>query len=348
MRTWLTAPLLAATILGSMLPSIAQAQEGQRQGRWNRGGDAGASAPMRGSGMRSGGEMGGGNWGRQNGGEMRTQRPAMPAGDGQAVNRAPRGDWGQRRADGDNGWRGRQPGQNVTPSASPPAAAPAPRIETNGRDRARWQQRRTEGWQGNRPDVGRPGDNRPGGDAVRGQAPNGDALADAARRDWIERNRDRNDRNDRRDDRRDNRNWDRDRNGANVRNGWNGNNNWGRPGYQQRLSDRDRWNGGQRWSRDWRRDNRYDWQRYRQLNRSYYRMPAYYAPYGWNGGYRRFSIGIFLSNSLFAQNYWIDDPSYYRLPPAYGTLRWIRYYDDALLVDMRDGYVVDVVNDFFW
>jgi hypothetical protein len=29
-------------------------------------------------------------------------------------------------------------------------------------------------------------------------------------------------------------------------------------------------------------------------------------------------------------------------------MRWIRYYDDALLVDIRDGYVVDVIHDFFW
>jgi len=62
----------------------------------------------------------------------------------------------------------------------------------------------------------------------------------------------------------------------------------------------------------------------------------------------RFSVGIFLNSLLFSDSYWIDDPWSYRLPPAYGTLRWVRYYDDALLVDIRDGYVVDVIHDFFW
>ncbi|WP_342449817.1 RcnB family protein [Sphingomonas jejuensis] len=36
------------------------------------------------------------------------------------------------------------------------------------------------------------------------------------------------------------------------------------------------------------------------------------------------------------------------MPPAYGSYRWVRYYDDALLVDVRSGYVVDVIYDFFW
>jgi hypothetical protein len=36
------------------------------------------------------------------------------------------------------------------------------------------------------------------------------------------------------------------------------------------------------------------------------------------------------------------------LPPAYGPYRWVRYYDDVLLVDIRSGYVVDMINNFFW
>ncbi|HWJ68567.1 MAG TPA: RcnB family protein [Sphingobium sp.] len=109
-----------------------------------------------------------------------------------------------------------------------------------------------------------------------------------------------------------------------------------------RLQDR------QRWSSSWRNDRRYDWQGYRSQHRNIYRMPAYRPPYGWNRGYSRFSIGIILNSFLFDQSYWINDPYYYRLPPAYGSLRWVRYYDDALLVDIRDGYVVDVIHNFFW
>jgi hypothetical protein len=36
------------------------------------------------------------------------------------------------------------------------------------------------------------------------------------------------------------------------------------------------------------------------------------------------------------------------LPPAYGPYRWVRYYNDALLVDIYTGRVVDTVYDIFW
>ena len=115
-----------------------------------------------------------------------------------------------------------------------------------------------------------------------------------------------------------------------------------------RFNDRTRWNGQRRWNNDWRQDRRYDWYSYRSRYGDRYRLGRYYAPRGWHYGYTRYSIGIFLNSLLFSSSYWIDDPWYYRLPPAYGTLRWIRYHDDALLVDIRDGYVVDVIYDFFW
>lgn len=102
------------------------------------------------------------------------------------------------------------------------------------------------------------------------------------------------------------------------------------------------------WNRSWRSDRRYDWNGYRASNRGLYRMPRYYAPYGWDGGYRRFSSGIRLNTVLFAQDYWIADPWTYRLPPVDGPYRWVRYYNDALLVDLRYGQVVDVVYGIFW
>lgn len=141
------------------------------------------------------------------------------------------------------------------------------------------------------------------------------------------------------------------------RSGWNG------ARWNDGRRDADRWNdrgwndggrndrgwaGDRGWNRDWRRDGRYDWSGYRLSNRSAYRLPRYDAPYGWNGGYRRFGIGMTLSRLLFAQDYWIGDPYAYRLPDAGGPYRWVRYYNDALLVDTYSGEVVDVVNDIFW
>lgn len=106
-------------------------------------------------------------------------------------------------------------------------------------------------------------------------------------------------------------------------------------------------NGGG-WDRGWRRSERYDWNRYRASNRAAYRLPRYYAPAGWSGGYRRFALGARLSSPLFARGYWIEDPYAYRLPDAYEPYRWVRYYNDALLVDLDTGQVVDTIYDIFW
>ena len=102
-----------------------------------------------------------------------------------------------------------------------------------------------------------------------------------------------------------------------------------------------------RWDRSWRSDRRYDWRGHRERYRSYYRPGRYYAPDRYDR-YRRFSIGIYLGSPFYSNRYWIADPWYYRLPPAHGPYRWVRYYDDVLLIDVRNGYVVDVIHDFFW
>jgi hypothetical protein len=110
----------------------------------------------------------------------------------------------------------------------------------------------------------------------------------------------------------------------------------------ERRDDRD----GRRWTGDWRRDHRYDWRSYRDRNRSIFRIGRYSDPYGWN--YRRFSIGLSLYPNYYSSNYWLNDPWQYRLPPAYGPYRWVRYYDDALLVNIYTGQVVDAIHGFFW
>jgi hypothetical protein len=103
-----------------------------------------------------------------------------------------------------------------------------------------------------------------------------------------------------------------------------------------------------RWDRDdWRRDNRYNWSGYRNQHRELYRIGRYYSPYS-NYRYSRLNIGFFLQPLFYSRNYWIDDPYQYRLPEVYGPYRWVRYYDDALLVDIYSGEVVDVIHDFFW
>jgi hypothetical protein len=101
-----------------------------------------------------------------------------------------------------------------------------------------------------------------------------------------------------------------------------------------------------RWSNNWRHDNRYDWYDYRNRHRSNFHLGFYYDPFGWS--YRNWSIGSYLHPTYFGSSYWLDDPWQYRLPPAYGPYRWVRYWNDALLVNIYTGEVVDTIHGFFW
>ena len=102
----------------------------------------------------------------------------------------------------------------------------------------------------------------------------------------------------------------------------------------------------QRWNTDWRRDRHYDWRDWRRRHRSRFHFGFYYDPFGWD--YFRYGIGWRLWPSYYRSSYWLNDPSYYRLPRAYGPYRWVRYHNDALLVNIYSGQVVDVIYDFFW
>ena len=124
------------------------------------------------------------------------------------------------------------------------------------------------------------------------------------------------------------------RDGNRYRNGYNN-------GYREARRDYRRWN------RTWRDNSRYDWYRYRSNNRSLYSIGRYYAPYR-NYSYRRLGIGFSLGSLFYSNRYWISDPWRYRLPEVYGPYRWVRYYDDVMLVDIYTGEVVDVIYDFFW
>ncbi len=100
------------------------------------------------------------------------------------------------------------------------------------------------------------------------------------------------------------------------------------------------------WRRDWRRDRRHDWRRHRDHNRHLYRWGFYHDPFGWT--YRPWHVGWHLHPRHLSSRFWIADPWRFRLPVVYGPYRWVRYYDDVLLVDLRTGRVVDVIRNFFW
>jgi hypothetical protein len=366
-KTLALAALLAAT---AFTPALAQ--EEPRQGRRMPTAEeptpismqADVQVAQRERGQRSDGGQGraeGGWQGRQQAAPV-AQAPAAAPAPVQVQQAAPvQRQWnggntgGQRNWQGQPSWQGQQRPQwnggqrswqgQVEQRPTPPvAAAPA-------QQQGNWQNReqRRDTWRSNGANNGpnngavvtqrQDGRNWNGNNGWNGQTRNGVQGNDARRNDTWQNNG----RNDNRNDRQ----W----NGNGRNDTWRNNGQNGRTangGYDQRSQWQTQYRDWNRnWSRDWRRDQRYDWQRYRYSNRNLFQGSRYYAPYGWDYGYRRFSIGFSLSYLLYDQQYWIDDPYDYRLPPAYGPYRWVRYYDDVLLVDLRSGQVVDAIYDFF-
>jgi Ni/Co efflux regulator RcnB len=120
--------------------------------------------------------------------------------------------------------------------------------------------------------------------------------------------------------------------------------------YRQRQGDQSQYRSGTRyasggWDRNWRNDRRYDWRSYRDRHRSTFHLGIYYDPFGY--GYRSFDIGYRLMPAYFGNQYWID-PALYGLPYPPPGAQWVRYWNDAVLVDMYSGEVIDVIRDFFW
>ena len=118
-----------------------------------------------------------------------------------------------------------------------------------------------------------------------------------------------------------------------------------RPGTQPPLRAESRRTPAIQWSTNWRHNGRYDWQNYRHHHRNHFHLGFYFDPFGW--GYQPFSIGWRMWPNYYGRQYWID-PGMYSLPyPPPGAV-WIRYWNDALLIDTYTGTVIDVIPGFFW
>lgn len=114
-----------------------------------------------------------------------------------------------------------------------------------------------------------------------------------------------------------------------------------RPGTQPPLRGESR----VQWNTNWRHGGHYDWRRYRDHHRSLFHLGFYYDPFGW--GYQPFSIGYRMWPAYYGNQYWID-PMMYGLPYAPPGAAWVRYWNDAVLVDVYTGTVIDVIPGFFW
>jgi hypothetical protein len=235
---------------------------------------------------------------------------------------------GEGRREGGEGRRG---GENRGPQNRAPQAQPQ-QTQTAGRA---WTQERSrgDGQRGEDRRQARPDAQQNGRYYDRNRDGNLDRTYDRNRDGRLDRRLDRN------DDERIDRRYDQNRNGQIDRRYDRNNDN---------SIDRSYNSGrGDRWTNNWRNDSRYDWRGHRERYSNYYRPGRYYSPYRGHN-YSRISIGFSLGSGYYGSRYWINDPWQYRLPAAYGPYRWVRYYDDVLLVDLRNGRVVDVIRDFFW
>ncbi|MEI9888521.1 MAG: RcnB family protein [Rhizomicrobium sp.] len=78
----------------------------------------------------------------------------------------------------------------------------------------------------------------------------------------------------------------------------------------------------------------------------HYRHGTYNRPSGWYA--HRWNYGEFLPALFFSRNYWITDYDDFDLSdPPDGTV-WVRYGNDALLIDEDSGEVIQVVYGIFY
>lgn len=98
-----------------------------------------------------------------------------------------------------------------------------------------------------------------------------------------------------------------------------------------------------------------EWDRYRNFDRRAwqengraqrrYHWNSYQRPRGWY--YRRWTYGMVLPSLFWGRQYWIDSYWDFGLPdPPYGYV-WVRYGDDALLVNVETGDILRVIYGLY-
>jgi len=134
-----------------------------------------------------------------------------------------------------------------------------------------------------------------------------------------------------------------DNRGSNDRRDFNRRDNNNRPGFNRGNDRRDFGRNDYRGNRNWSQYHR----AFNASHRFQFRGGARYVrPSGWY--YRRWTFGDYLPGLFWASNYWINDWNYYDLmPPPAGTV-WVRYGDDAVLIDRYSGEVIQVEYSIFY
>lgn len=97
--------------------------------------------------------------------------------------------------------------------------------------------------------------------------------------------------------------------------------------------------------REARREYRDDWRDYRGRHPDLYRGPAWVGPRGYR--WHPVTVGHRFAPTFYDRRYWID-PYRYHLRPVVGHQRWVRYGRDVVLIDTRNGRVIEVNSGFFF
>ncbi len=97
--------------------------------------------------------------------------------------------------------------------------------------------------------------------------------------------------------------------------------------------------------RDARREHREDWRDWRSRHPDAYRGTAWSGPRGYR--WRPVTVGHRFDPVFYDRRYWVD-PYRYHLRPVRGYQRWVRYGNDVVLIDTRNGRVVDLYSSFFF
>ncbi len=96
--------------------------------------------------------------------------------------------------------------------------------------------------------------------------------------------------------------------------------------------------------REARQEYREDWQDYRRDNRKAFKGSRFNAPFR----YRTFNNGARISSSYYGPRYYVNNYSTYHLRAPRVNQRYVRHYNDLLLVNVRSGTVVRAYRNFYW
>ncbi len=99
------------------------------------------------------------------------------------------------------------------------------------------------------------------------------------------------------------------------------------------------------WARHRHDFDRHLWERNLRATRRYH-WHYYHRPHGWY--YRRWVFGEIFPRAFWEKRYWITSYWRFGLPdPPYGFV-WVRYGNDAVLVDVETGVILRVVYGVFY